>query len=83
MVDKFNYVIEGTQVNAESITVPSGSPYKVSTVHDHIKDDSPSSTVEIWQNNDKSGTQLIEEAYTGTVSGTGKFQVDYEVLCPL
>lgn len=78
MVDKFNYVIEGTQVNAESITVPSGSPYKVSTVHDHIKDDSPSSTVEIWQNNDKSGTQLIEEAYTGTVSGTGKFQVDYE-----
>lgn len=78
MVDKFNYVIEGTQVNAESITVPSGSPYKVSTVHDHIKDDSPFSTVEIWQNNDKSGTQLTEEAYTGTVSESGKFQVDYE-----
>lgn len=77
MVDKFNYVIEGTQVNAESITVPSESPYKVLTVHDHIKKDEVSS-VEIWENNNKSGTQLIEEAYTGTVSGTGKFQVDYE-----
>ena len=78
MADKLNYVIEGTQVNAETITIPSDSPYKVNTVHDHIKDDSPSSMVEIWQNNDKSGNQLTEEAYTGTVSGTGKFQVDYE-----
>lgn len=77
MVDKFNYTIEGIQVNAESITVPSGSPYKVLTVHDHIKKDEVS-TVEIWENNDKSGNQLTEETYTGTVSGTGKFQIDYE-----
>lgn len=77
MADKLNYIIEGTQVNAESITVPSDSPYKVLTVHDHIKKDEVS-TVEIWENNDKSGIQLVEEAYTGTVSGTGKFQVDYE-----
>jgi len=77
MVDKFNYTIEGIQVNAEAISVPADSPYKTNTVHDHIKKDEVSS-VEIWENNDKSGTQLIEEAYTGTVSGTGKFQVDYE-----
>jgi hypothetical protein len=77
MADKLNYIIAGTQVNAESITVPSGSPYKISTAHDHIKKDEVS-TVEIWENNDKSGNQLTEEAYTGTVSGTGKFQVDYE-----
>lgn len=61
-------------INAELITVPSGPPYVVKTEHNWIVDDS---SIEIWENNDKSGTHLVEEAYDGSVSGSGKFQVDY------
>ncbi|NMD00282.1 MAG: DUF1565 domain-containing protein [Bacteroidales bacterium] len=61
-------------INAELITVPSGPPYVVETEHNWIVDDS---SIEIWENDDKSGTHLVEEAYDGSVSGSGKFQVDY------
>ncbi len=61
-------------INAELITVPSGPPYVVETEHNWIVNDS---SIEIWENNDKSGTHLVEEAYDGSVSGSGKFQVDY------
>lgn len=61
-------------INTELITVPSGPPYVVETEHNWIVDDS---SIEIWENNDKSGTHLVEEAYDGSVSGSGKFQVDY------
>lgn len=61
-------------INTELITVPSGPPYVVETEHNWIVDDS---SIEIWENNDKSGTHLIEEAYDGSVSGSGKYQVDY------
>ena len=61
-------------INAELITVPSGPPYIVETEHNWIVNDS---SIEIWENDDKSGTHLVEEAYDGSVSGSGKFQVDY------
>lgn len=61
-------------INTELITVPSGPPYVVETEHNWIVDDS---SIEIWENNDKSGTHLVEEAYDGSVSGSGKYQVDY------
>lgn len=74
MVDKLNVNYSGWQIDAESISVPSTSPYIARTLHNRILKDS----VEIWQNNDKTGTQLTEEPYTGSVSGSGKFQVDYD-----
>lgn len=77
MTNKLNVNYAGHQIEAEQIVVPATSPYKVRTVHNKIKKETPS-TVEIWQNSDKTGTQLVEEDYTGTVSATGKFQVDYE-----
>lgn len=73
MVDKLNLNYSGWQIDAESISVPSTSPYIARTLHNRILKES----VEIWQNNDKTGTQLTEEPYTGTVSESGKFQVDY------
>ena len=74
MVDKLNVNYSGWQIDAESISVPSTSPYIARTLHNRILKES----VEIWQNNDKTGTQLTEEPYTGSVSGSGKFQVDYD-----
>jgi len=74
MVDKLNVNYSGWQIDAESISVPSISPYIARTLHNRILKES----VEIWQNNDKTGTQLTEEPYTGSVSGSGKFQVDYD-----
>ena len=74
MVDKLNENYSGWQIDAESISVPSTSPYIARTLHNRILKES----VEIWQNNDKTGTQLTEEPYTGSVSGSGKFQVDYD-----
>ena len=76
MVDKLNINYSGTQINAEPISVPENSPYKVRTVHNRILQEDPSS-IEIWQYEGKTGSWLTEEPYTGTVSGTGKFQVDY------
>ena len=73
MVDKLNLNYSGNQINAEPISVPSTSPYKVRALHNRLI----TGSVEIWQNNDKTGTQLTEEPYTGTVSEAGKFQVDY------
>ncbi len=73
MVDKLNLNYTGNQISAEPISVPSASPYKTRVLHNRLI----AETIEIWQNNDKTGTQLTEEPYTGTVSGTGKFQVDY------
>jgi hypothetical protein len=77
MVDKLNINYSGTQINAEPISVPAASPYTARTIHNRILKEDPS-TVEIWQNADKSGSWLTEEPYTGTVSATGKFQVDYD-----
>lgn len=74
MIDKLNVNYSGWQIDAESIHVPASSPYIARTLHNRILKDS----VEIWQNNDKTGTQLTEEPYTGSVSGSGKFQVDYD-----
>ena len=74
MVDKLNLNYSGNQINAEPISVPSTSPYKVRALHNRLI----TGSVEIWQNNDKTGTQLTEEPYTGTVSESGKFQVDYD-----
>ena len=73
MVDKLNLNYSGNQINAEPISVPSASPYTARTLHNRLI----TGSVEIWQNNDKTGTQLTEEPYTGTVSESGKFQVDY------
>lgn len=75
-VNKLNINYSGHQINAEPISVPSNSPYKVRTVHNRILQEDPSS-IEIWQYEGKTGSWLTEEPYTGTVSGTGKFQVDY------
>jgi len=77
MTNKLNVSYAGHLIESEQIVVPASSPYKVRTVHNKIKKEAPS-VVEIWQNSDKTGTQLVEEEYTGTVSATGKFQVDYE-----
>lgn len=74
MVDKLNLNYSGNQINAEPISVPSASPYTARTLHNRLI----TGSVEIWQNNDKTGTQLTEEPYTGTVSESGKFQVDYD-----
>jgi len=65
----------GHQIDAESIAVPSSSPYVVALNHHFIRDDE---SIEIWQNDDKSGTKLTEEAYDVSVSESGKFQVDYD-----
>ena len=73
MVDKLNLNYSGNQINAEPISVPSASPYTARTLHNRLI----TGSVEIWQNNDKTGTQLTEEPYTGIVSESGKFQVDY------
>jgi len=77
VVDKLNVNYSGHQINAEPISVPENSPYKARTVHNRILKEEPS-TIEIWQYSDKSGSWLTEEPYTGTVSSTGKFQVDYD-----
>jgi len=77
VVDKLNVNYSGHQINAEPISVPENSPYKARTVHNRILKEEPS-TIEIWQHSDKSGSWLTEEPYTGTVSSTGKFQVDYD-----
>jgi hypothetical protein len=76
-MDKLNVNYSGHQINAEPISVPENSPYKARTVHNRILKEEPS-TIEIWQYSDKSGSWLTEEPYTGTVSSTGKFQVDYD-----
>ena len=77
VVDKLNVNYSGHQINAEPISVPENSPYKARTVHNRILKEE-TSTIEIWQYSDKSGSWLTEEPYTGTVSSTGKFQVDYD-----
>lgn len=74
MVDKLNLSYSGNQINAEPISVPSASPHTLRVLHNRLV----SGSVEIWQNNDKTGIQLTEELYTGTVSESGKFQVDYD-----
>lgn len=77
MVDKLNINYSGTQINAEPISVPASSPFTARTIHNRILKEE-TSTIEVWQNSDKSGSWLTEEPYTGTVSATGKFQVDYD-----
>ncbi len=74
MVDKLNVNYSGWQIDAEPISVPTSSPFIARTLHNRILKDS----VEIWQNSDKTGAQLTEEPYTGSVSGSGKFQVDHD-----
>lgn len=70
---KLNYNANGWEIAAEEITVPSSAPYQVRLEHDNV-----TSPVEIWSDTGKEGTELTEEPFTGTVSGSGKFQVDYE-----
>ncbi|BER92679.1 hypothetical protein [Atrimonas thermophila] len=77
MTDRLNFSSFGHSIEAEQITVPNQAPYKVRLKHHYVKKETPSS-VEIWQNQDKTGAFLIEEAYTGSVSANGYFQVDYE-----
>jgi hypothetical protein len=77
MEHRLNYSGEGHQINAEQITVPRTAPYVVRLEHHYIKQSIPS-VVEIWQNSNKTGNTLSEEPYSGTVSGKGRFQVDYD-----
>ena len=74
VVNKLNVNYSGWQIDAEEIKVPASSPYTARTLHNRILKGS----VEIWQNSDKTGTTLTEEPYTGTVSASNKFQVDYD-----
>jgi len=72
-----NYNTAGVLIEAERVDVPQSAPYGVRLKHHYIKKETPS-CVEIWQYPDKSGSSLTEEPYTGSVSESGKFQVDYE-----
>jgi len=65
----------GYQIDAEEIHVPSSAPYEVRLNHHFILDDE---SIEIHENDDKTGDELTEEAYSGAVSEGGKFQVDYD-----
>ena len=74
---RLNINTTGHQIDAEEIVVPSSSPYVVRLAHHWIKKESPSS-VEVWTDSAKEGTQLTEEDYNGTPSSGDRFQVDYE-----
>lgn len=73
VIDKFNYNTAGNSVSAEETVVPASAPYTSRLDHNYIM----TGSVTIYSNEAKDSASLTEEAYDGTVSGTGKFQVDY------